>query len=89
MNIQGPMMQGMMGNYIEQSKNLFVQMQEQMQNQTLGIFTTFPFNPDIKPKYHDKIVVVSAKERPTVAAFVFAHSTNDLIRYHASIKSSQ
>jgi hypothetical protein len=33
MNLQGPMMQGMMSNYIEQSKNLFVQMQEQMQNQ--------------------------------------------------------
>lgn len=27
---QAPMMQGLMGNYIEQSKNLFVQMQEQM-----------------------------------------------------------
>jgi len=50
MNIQGPMMQGMMGNYIEQSKSLFVQMQEQMQNKTLGIFTTFPFVPDNKPK---------------------------------------
>jgi polyhydroxyalkanoate synthesis repressor PhaR len=50
MNIQGPMMQGMMNNYIEQSKNLFVQMQEQMQNQTLGIFTAFPFAPDKKPK---------------------------------------
>ena len=29
-----PMMQGMMGNYMEQSKTLFVQMQEQMQKQT-------------------------------------------------------
>jgi len=50
MNIQGPMMQGMMGNYIEQSKSLFVQMQEQMQNQALGIFTAFPFTADNKPK---------------------------------------
>jgi len=50
MNIQGPMMQGMMGNYIEQSKSLFVQMQEQMQNQALGIFTKFPFVPENKPK---------------------------------------
>ena len=39
------MMQGMMSNYIDQSKNLFVQMQEQMQTQTKSIFTTFPFNP--------------------------------------------
>jgi polyhydroxyalkanoate synthesis repressor PhaR len=45
MNVQGPMMQGMMGNYIEQSKNLFVQMQEQMQNQSKSIFN-FPFSAD-------------------------------------------
>ncbi|AGH84216.1 hypothetical protein L665_01321 [Ralstonia solanacearum SD54] len=44
MNMQGPMMQGMMSNYIEQSKNLFVQMQEQMQNQAKNMFGTFPFN---------------------------------------------
>ncbi len=50
MNIQGPLMQGMMGNYVEQSKNLFVQMQEQMQNQTLGMFKAFPFVADKKPK---------------------------------------
>ena len=28
------LMQGLMGNYLEQSKNLFVQMQEQMQKQS-------------------------------------------------------
>lgn len=50
MNIQGPMMQGMMGNYIEQSKSLFVQMQEQMQNKTLGMFSAFPFVAETKPK---------------------------------------
>src|SRR3954470_9293171 len=44
MSVQGPMMQGMMGNYIEQSKSLFIQMQEQMQNQTKTMFGTFPFN---------------------------------------------
>jgi polyhydroxyalkanoate synthesis repressor PhaR len=49
MNMQGPMMQGMMGNYIEQSKNLFMQMQEQMQSQAKSMFGTFPFNqPDKK-----------------------------------------
>ena len=31
MNVQAPIMQGMMNNYIDQSKSLFVQMQEQMQ----------------------------------------------------------
>jgi polyhydroxyalkanoate synthesis repressor PhaR len=45
LNVQGPMMQGMMNNYIDQSKNLFVQMQEQMQNQTKTIFSAFPFAP--------------------------------------------
>ncbi|HEU0204717.1 MAG TPA: polyhydroxyalkanoate synthesis repressor PhaR, partial [Burkholderiaceae bacterium] len=30
-------------NYIEQSKNLFVQMQENMQNQARSMFSTFPF----------------------------------------------
>ena len=49
MNVQGPMMQGMMGNYIDQSKNLFVQMQEQMQNQSKNMFG-FPFVPDDKKK---------------------------------------
>jgi polyhydroxyalkanoate synthesis repressor PhaR len=43
MNIQGPMMQGMMNNYIDQSKNLFIQMQEQMQSQSKAMFGAFPF----------------------------------------------
>lgn len=45
MNVQGPMMQGMMNSYIDQSKNLFVQMQEQMQAQTRNLFGAFPFGP--------------------------------------------
>jgi polyhydroxyalkanoate synthesis repressor PhaR len=49
MNVQGPMMQGMMGNYIEQSKNLFVQMQEQMQTQSKNMFGAFPFAPPAPP----------------------------------------
>lgn len=35
---QAPMMQSMMGSYMEQSKNMFMQMQEQMQNQTRSMF---------------------------------------------------
>jgi polyhydroxyalkanoate synthesis regulator protein len=31
MNMQSPMMQGMMGTYLEQSRTAFTQMQEQMQ----------------------------------------------------------
>ena len=38
------MMQGMMNNYIDQSKNLFLQMQEQMQSQSKAMFgAAFPF----------------------------------------------
>lgn len=49
MNVQGPMMQGMMSNYIEQSKSLFVQMQEQMQTQSKNMFGAFPFAPPAPP----------------------------------------
>jgi polyhydroxyalkanoate synthesis repressor PhaR len=42
MSGQAPMMQGLMGNYLEQSKNLFVQMQEQMNTQTGKLFPGFP-----------------------------------------------
>jgi polyhydroxyalkanoate synthesis regulator protein len=41
--MQSPMMQSMMSTYLEQSKNMFVQMQENMQNQARSIFNTFPF----------------------------------------------
>jgi hypothetical protein len=41
-NRQAPMMQTMMSNYIEQSKNLFVQMQENMQQQARSMFTDVP-----------------------------------------------
>ena len=41
---QAPMMQGLMGNYLEQSKSLFAQMQEQMQAGVL-----FPGMPGFMP----------------------------------------
>ncbi|HVL57664.1 MAG TPA: polyhydroxyalkanoate synthesis repressor PhaR [Burkholderiaceae bacterium] len=43
MQVQAPMMQNMMSHYIDQSKNLFVQMQEQMQQQARTMFQNFPF----------------------------------------------
>ncbi len=43
MNFQGSALQGMMSAYMDQSKNVFMQMQEQLQNQTKNIFTGFPF----------------------------------------------
>lgn len=44
MQSQAPMMQNMMGNYIEQSKNIFMQMQEQMQKNAQSMFPGFPFS---------------------------------------------
>jgi polyhydroxyalkanoate synthesis repressor PhaR len=41
MAMQAPMMQGMVNNNLEQSKNMFVQMQEQMQKQTEQMFEAF------------------------------------------------
>ncbi len=38
---QAPMLQGMMGNYLEQSKNLYMQMQDQMQQQTKQMLGAF------------------------------------------------
>jgi polyhydroxyalkanoate synthesis repressor PhaR len=51
MSMQAPMVQSMMGQYIDQSKNLFVQMQDQMQNQTRNMFQGFPF---VVPPTDDK-----------------------------------
>src|SRR5688572_29531581 len=47
-NMQAPMIQSMMSSYIEQSKDLFVQMQENMQKQARSMFTGFPGFPSDK-----------------------------------------
>ena len=41
MTLQTPMLQGLMGNYVEQSKNVFLQMQEQMQKNTEQVLGAF------------------------------------------------
>ena len=43
LNFQGPAMQNMMSAYMEQSKKMFVQMQEQIQNQTRSLLAGFKF----------------------------------------------
>lgn len=40
---QAPMFQTLMANYIDQSKHMFFQMQEQLQQQTRSMFQAFPF----------------------------------------------
>ncbi len=49
MQMQAPAMQGMLGNYLEQSAKLFMDMQQRMQDQTRGMFTTFPFPNFVAP----------------------------------------
>jgi polyhydroxyalkanoate synthesis repressor PhaR len=49
LNFQGPAMQSMMGAYMEQSKKMFMQMQEQIQNQTRTLFSGFQFPGFIAP----------------------------------------
>lgn len=49
---QAPMMQNLMSNYIEQSKNVFMQMQEQMQKNTQSMFSGFQF-PGAAPDKKD------------------------------------
>ncbi|HUD34506.1 MAG TPA: PHB accumulation regulatory domain-containing protein, partial [Variovorax sp.] len=38
---KSPVLQGVMGNYVEQSKNVFIQMQEQMQKNTEQVLGAF------------------------------------------------
>jgi polyhydroxyalkanoate synthesis repressor PhaR len=41
--MQGPAIQGLMGSYLEQSANAFMEMQQQLQQQTRSLFGAFPF----------------------------------------------
>src|SRR5436190_6357393 len=43
LQLQAPAMQGMLGNYLEQSAKLFMDMQQRMQDHTRGMFSAFPF----------------------------------------------
>jgi polyhydroxyalkanoate synthesis repressor PhaR len=44
LTFQGPAMQSLVTSYMEQSKSMFTQMQEQLQNQTRNMFVGFPFS---------------------------------------------
>ncbi|MGB5081284.1 MAG: polyhydroxyalkanoate synthesis repressor PhaR [Burkholderiales bacterium] len=43
MGFQGPAVQGLLSAYMDQSRNVFLQMQEQLQNQTRNMFSGFTF----------------------------------------------
>ena len=53
LQMQAPAMQGMLGNYLEQSAKLFMDMQQRMQDQTRGLFTSFPFTNFVAPSPGD------------------------------------
>jgi polyhydroxyalkanoate synthesis regulator protein len=44
LKIQGPAMQGLMGNYLDQSAKMFLEMQQQLQKQTRNLFSGFAFS---------------------------------------------
>jgi polyhydroxyalkanoate synthesis repressor PhaR len=48
MNFQGPALNSVMGAYLDQSKKMFEQMQQQIESQTRNMFTGFPF-PNFNP----------------------------------------
>jgi len=50
MQMQAPAMQGMLGNYLEQSAKLFMDMQQRMQDQTRGMFSAFTFPGAVPPQ---------------------------------------
>lgn len=43
LNFQGPAMQSMLSSYVDQSQKMFLQMQEQIEDQTRNLFAGFPF----------------------------------------------
>jgi len=49
MKFQAPAIQNMMTSYLEQSTNMFVEMQNQMQTRTKNLFSGFPFQPYTPP----------------------------------------
>lgn len=53
LNFQGPALQSVMGTYVDQSKKMFAQMQDQIENQTRNMFTGFPF-PNYTPAGKDE-----------------------------------
>ncbi len=49
LKMQGPAIQGLMGSYLEQSANAFLDMQQQLQKQTRNLFGNFPFPNFVAP----------------------------------------
>ena len=71
LKMQGPAIQGLMGSYLEQSANAFLDMQQQLQKQTRSLFGNFPFpnfvapNPFAPPQRADATGQPADKPAPT------------------------
>jgi polyhydroxyalkanoate synthesis repressor PhaR len=65
LNFQGPAMQSMMGAYMEQSKKMYAQMQEQLDNQTRSLFSGFQFPGFPPPGFVPPREGVDAAAAPT------------------------
>ena len=64
LNLQGPAMQSMMGAYMEQSKKMYAQMQEQLDSQTRNIFSGFQFPTFVAGITPDKKDPQAATDEP-------------------------
>ncbi|MEZ5609689.1 MAG: polyhydroxyalkanoate synthesis repressor PhaR [Rhodocyclaceae bacterium] len=64
LNFQGPAMQSMMGAYMEQSKKMLTQMQEQVESQTRNLFSGFQF-PNYSQNPQDAGQNTAAEPRKT------------------------
>lgn len=64
LNFQGPAMQSMMGAYMEQSKKMLTQMQEQVESQTRNLFSGFQF-PNYSQNPQDAGQNAAAEPRKT------------------------
>lgn len=65
LSFQGPAMQSLISTYMDQSRNMFMQMQEQLQNQTRNMFSGFPF-PGFAPG--SKETATTGAQQPDAAA---------------------
>jgi polyhydroxyalkanoate synthesis repressor PhaR len=64
LKMQGPAIQGLMGSYLEQSANAFLDMQQQMQKQSRNLFGTFPFPNFVAPNPFSPTAADSAASQP-------------------------
>jgi len=65
LSFQGPAMQSLISTYMDQSRNMLMQMQEQLQNQTRSMFSGFPF-PGFVPG--SKETATTGAQQPDAAA---------------------